>query len=105
MSSPVVAGVAALFLEQCPKAGPSYFSTALINAAYTDSFTGAVPNNAFGYGKLDGFETLINAKEFATFSGNSLICEGDSNQFSITSTNVSYLWESGDTTSFPIFFG
>lgn len=103
MSSPVVAGVAALFLEQCPQAGPSYFSTALINAAYTDSFTGVVPNNAFGYGKLDGFETLINAKEFATFSGNSLICEGDSNQFSITSTNVSYLWESGDTTSFQYF--
>ncbi|MDG2227621.1 MAG: S8 family peptidase, partial [Flavobacteriales bacterium] len=103
MSSPVVAGVAALFLEQCPKADPSYFSDALINAAYADSFTGVVPNNAFGYGKLDGFETLINAKEFATFSGNNLICEGDSNQFSITSTNVSYLWESGDTASFQYF--
>ena len=103
MSSPVVAGVAALFLEQCPKAGSSDFNTALINAAYTDSLTGAVPNNAFGYGKLDGFETLMSAKEFATFSGNSLICEGDSNQFSITSTNVSYLWESGDTTSFQYF--
>ncbi len=103
MSSPVVAGVAALFLEQCPKAGSSDFNTALINAAYTDSLTGAVPNNAFGYGKLDGFETLMSAKEYATFSGNSLICEGDSNQFSITSTNVSYLWESGDTTSFQYF--
>ena len=103
MSSPVVAGVAALFLEQCPKADASYFSDALTNAAYTDSFTGAVPNNSFGYGKLDGFETLIYAKEFATFSGNNLICEGDSNQFSITSTNVSYLWESGDTTSFQYF--
>ena len=103
MASPVVAGVAALFLEQCPKADPSYFSDALINAAYTDSFTGVVPNNAFGYGKLDGFETLINGKELATFSGNSVICEGDSNQFSITSSNVSYLWESGDTTSFQYF--
>ena len=67
MSSPVVAGVAALFLEQCPKADPSYFSDALINAAYTDSFTGVVPNNAFGYGKLDGFETLINGKELQLF--------------------------------------
>ena len=103
MASPVVAGVAALFLEQCPKADPSYFSDAIINAAYADSFTGVVPNNAFGYGKLDGFETLINGKELATFSGNSVICEGDSNQFSITSSNVSYLWESGDTTSFQYF--
>ncbi len=67
MASPVVAGVAALFLEQCPKADPSYFSDALINAAYTDAFTGAVPNNAFGYGKLDGFETLINGKELQLF--------------------------------------
>ena len=99
MSSPVVAGVAALFLEQCPQAGSSDFNTALINATYTDSFTGAVPNNAFGYGKLDGFTTLINAHFTATFSGNSLICEGDSSQFSITSNNVSYLWESGDISS------
>ena len=99
MSSPVVAGVAALFLEQCVQAGPSDFKTALINAAYTDSFTGAVPNNAFGYGKLDGFATLINAHFTATFSGNSLICEGDSSEFSITSSNVSYLWESGDISS------
>ena len=103
MSSPVVAGVAALFLEQCPQAGASDFNTALINAAYTDSFTGAVPNNAFGYGKLDGFATLMNGKEIATFSGNNLICEGDSNQFSITSTNVSYLWESGSTTDSQYF--
>ena len=62
-----------------------------------------MPNNAFGYGKLDGFATLMNGKEIATFSGNSLICEGDSNQFSITSSNVSYLWESGDTASFQYF--
>jgi hypothetical protein len=103
MSSPVVAGVAALFLEQCPKSAPSYFSDALINAAYTDGFTGSLPNYAFGYGKLDGFATLLNGKEVATFSGDNLICEGDSNQFSITSSNVSYLWESGDTTSSQYF--
>ncbi|MDC0313751.1 S8 family peptidase [Flavobacteriales bacterium] len=103
MSSPVVAGVAALFLEQCPQRGASDFNTALINAAYTDSFTGAVPNNAFGYGKLDGFATLINGKEIATYSGNSIICEGDSTQLSITSTNVSYLWESGSTANSHYF--
>lgn len=103
MSSPVVAGVAALFLEQCPKASSSDFNTALINAAYSDSFTGTLPNNAFGYGKLDGFATLLNGKEIAAFSGDNLICEGDSNQFSITSSNVSYLWESGDTTSSQYF--
>jgi len=97
MSSPVVAGVAALFLEQCPQAVPFDFNSALINAAYTDSFTGAVPNNAFGYGKLDGFETLLNAHFTATYSGNNLICEGDSNQFTITSNNVAYLWGTGET--------
>jgi hypothetical protein len=103
MSSPVVAGVAALFLEQCPKAIPSDFNTALINAAYTDGFTGAVPNNAFGYGKLDGFNTLVTAHFTADYSGNSEICEGDSNQFSITSSNVSYIWESGNTSSSHYF--
>jgi hypothetical protein len=46
---------------------------------------------------------MINGKQIATFSGNSLICEGDSNQFSITSSNVSFLWESGDTTSSQYF--
>jgi len=103
MSSPVVAGVAALYLEQCPQAIPEDFSTALINAAYTDTFTGTVPNNAYGYGKLDGFQTLINAHFTADYVGNNVICEGDSNQFTITSNNVTYLWENGETTS-SIYF-
>lgn len=99
MSSPIVAGVAALFLEKCPQGTPTDFNSALINNAYTDNFTGTVPNYAYGYGKLDGFATLVDANFTATYTGNSLICQGDSNLFTITSPNVSYNWETGETVS------
>ena len=47
--------------------------------------------------------TSIAEKPIATYSGNSIICEGDSTQLSITSTNVSYLWKSGNITDSQYF--
>ena len=61
MASPVVAGVGALYLEKCNQANHTNFRNDLINSAYTDSYTGSVPNVRYGYGKLDGFQTLISS--------------------------------------------
>ncbi len=61
MSSPVVAGIAALFLEKCNQSNYQNFKDDLINSAFTDNYTGSVPNNSFGYGKVDGFQTLISS--------------------------------------------
>ncbi len=59
MASPIVAGIAALYLERCNFASYSNFKTDLFNTSYTDAFTGtSLPNNAWGYGKPDAFALL-----------------------------------------------
>ena len=68
MSSPVVAGIAALYLEKCSQANYQNFKNNLINNAYSDEFTGEVPNYSFGYGKVDAFQTLISSGTADTIS-------------------------------------
>jgi subtilisin family serine protease len=58
-ASPVVAGLVALYLQRHPTATNQQIKQAIINCAYQDVFTGnALPNNKWGYGKLDGFATM-----------------------------------------------
>jgi subtilisin family serine protease len=58
MASPVVAGIAALYFERCNKATYQDFMIDIQASAYTDMYTGVVPNNAYGYGKVHAFELL-----------------------------------------------
>ncbi len=58
-SSPVVAGLAALYLQKHPTATNQQVKQAIINCAYSDVFTStSLPNNQWGYGKLDGFAAM-----------------------------------------------
>lgn len=60
-AAPVVAGIGALYLQKNPNATPAQFRQHIICAAKQDSITGSVlPNYRWGYGKADGFKTLIN---------------------------------------------
>lgn len=58
-SAPVVAGLAALYFEANPTATNQMLKQDIINCAKTDTFTGSVPNNLWGNGKLNGFGALI----------------------------------------------
>ncbi len=58
-SAPVVAGLAALYLQKNPTATNIQVKNAIINCTYTDAFTGVVPNTQFGYGKLDGKAAML----------------------------------------------
>ncbi|MFZ9027580.1 MAG: S8 family peptidase [Crocinitomicaceae bacterium] len=60
MASPVVAGIAALYLEKCPFATYSDFLNDLHATAYSDNFTGTTPNNAYGYGKAHALDLILN---------------------------------------------
>lgn len=53
MAAPHVAGAVALLLSANPSLDAAQIKTMLTNAARQDRFTGAVPNNRWGYGKLD----------------------------------------------------
>lgn len=57
-ASPVVAGLAALYLQKNPNATNQQIRQAIINCAYTDGFTGTTPNSRWGNGKLDGFAAM-----------------------------------------------
>lgn len=59
LASPVIAGIAAMYLERCNRATYQDFMTDLQNTAYTDAFTGTVPNNGYGYGKAHALNTLL----------------------------------------------
>jgi subtilisin family serine protease len=53
MSAPVVSGAVALYLQQDPVAPPSTIKSNINNSAFTDSKTGAIPNNTYGHGKIN----------------------------------------------------
>ena len=55
---PVVAGIAALYLQKNPTASAMTVKAAITSCTTTDVFTGAVPNNIYGYGKVNAFTAL-----------------------------------------------
>ncbi len=52
-ANPVVAGVVALMFQADPTLTSTEIKTILRETARTDGFTGSVPNNSWGHGKLD----------------------------------------------------
>ena len=57
-ASPGVAGIAALYLQKNPTATAMDIKNAIISCTTVDGYTGAVPNNSYGYGKANAFTAL-----------------------------------------------
>lgn len=91
MASPVVAGIAALYLEKCKFGTYATFKNLLISSAFTDVFTGTVPNNAYGNGKVNALDLLLatSVEPVPTIvqSGNILTA----------SSSINYQWIKDDT--------
>lgn len=71
MAAPVVAGSIALLLEEDPTLTSSEIKGLLTTTADSDSFTGTVPNDHWGYGRLDVLEAMVqlrNPSGSASFS-------------------------------------
>ncbi len=59
MSSPVVAGIAALYLQKNPTATYADVKNAILSCADNDAFTGnSLPNNHWGYGKVNAYSVI-----------------------------------------------
>ncbi|MBP6531710.1 MAG: S8 family peptidase, partial [Bacteroidia bacterium] len=59
MSSPMVAGICALYLQKNPSATWLDVKNAILNCADNDIFTGtALPNNDWGYGKVNAYAAV-----------------------------------------------
>lgn len=100
MASPLVAGVAALYLEKCSKGTYQSFMDDLQASAMTDAFTGSVPNNAYGYGKIHALNLMLQSNYTATIDGVTPFCSTDT--FSIVSSAnvVNAWWSNGDTNAY-----
>lgn len=105
MASPVVAGIAALYLEKCHNGTYAGFKSALTGTAFSDGFTGAVPNNAYGYGKAHALNTLLVSNYSATVNGPAQFCGSDT-ALAVTGSAIdSILWNSGSTLTYDVMSG
>ena len=76
MSTPHVAGAAAVMLGINPDLDGAHIKNAMMRTARTDEFTGAVPNVFLGHGKLDvlmaGLEAAVIVTDLTATSGGGL---------------------------------
>lgn len=98
MASPVVAGIALLYMEKCPNATMAEIKNAILNTAKQDAFTSTTPNNYYGYGKSDAFAALNTSNFNYSLGPNQNVCAGDSIAISAAGF-TSYLWSTNDTVS------
>lgn len=99
MASPVIAGIAALYLEKCPKATFQDFLTDLYANTWSDSQTGATPNFAYGYGRLNAFSLLNYTNENVVLTGDSVICENPVDIATVADNYNTYEWSTSETTN------
>jgi len=59
MATPVTAGAVALLMQKYPGLTPLQIYNAIQDNALSDSYTGSVPNNTWGYGKLDIYQAAL----------------------------------------------
>lgn len=98
MASPVVAGAAALYLEKCRRSSWDEFKESLIISAYTDDFTGDIPNFSYGYGKLHTLNLLQTTNKIIDIVGSQVICQGPTD-ITTDPQLTNYLWSTMETSS------
>lgn len=97
MASPVVAGTAALYLQKCPSADWMQVRNAIINTAWGDGLTGALPNKYFGYGRVHAFNALVssNLKDIAITASDDQMCSNASVTAAAPAGYAHYWWSNG----------
>jgi hypothetical protein len=107
MSSPMVAGLCALILNKDGALTPAQMKTKLYNTARTDTYTGAVPNPDWGYGKMNGLPADMTAPTVTVSApnGGEVLAAGSStnitwsasDNFAVDHVDLYYSTDSGST--------
>lgn len=101
IASPVVAGVAALYLQRCPDASMAEIKQAIVQNAMRDIHTGNnLPDNNFGYGKVNALKALESSvfQTNISYNGDTNLCQGESITLNAPSGFARYEWSNGATT-------
>lgn len=101
MAAPVISGIAALYMEKCGRPTYNDFLQDLTSTAYTDGYTGVVPNNAYGYGKAHALDLMLALEINPSIVGDTGLCS-DPIDLSINlpgATLDSVYWSNGPTTA------
>lgn len=69
MASPVVAGIAALYLEKCPSSSYKDFLSDLHKNTDVYAHYGSVPNYTYGYGRINAYKLLVHNGDFDNNAG------------------------------------
>jgi len=99
MASPIVAGVAALYLQRCPYSSASTIKNAIVSSSYQDLFTGELPNVSWGNGKLDGLGVLHQSVESIPIQEDMFACNDSLVQLAISGAYSNIQWNTGDTSA------
>src|SRR5690554_2494722 len=98
MTSPVIAGIAALYLERCPNSSIEDFKTDLFGTATADNYTGSTPNNRYGYGKVNAFDLIVNKNGNLQILGDTAICQVPV-ELTTNIPMLNYEWSNGSYSS------
>jgi subtilisin family serine protease len=66
MAAPHVAGIVALLLQVNPNLTATQVKDILESSADADQSTGAVPNNTYGYGRVNAYSAIIRALQLSS---------------------------------------
>lgn len=102
IASPGVAGVVALLFESCLDYDYAHIKSALTNGAKEDNDTGPIPNNYYGYGKLDALKSIMQTSSQVSLIGGAgttledslSVCAGD--QIEMSQQFLIQRWNTGD---------
>ncbi len=97
MAAPVVAGIAALYLEKCPTSSYKDFINDLTNNTDVFYHYGAMPNYTYGHGRVNAYKLLVHNGEFSNNVG---YCGADF-QLGVDGLDSlrNFVWSTGDSTA------
>ncbi len=97
MASPVVAGIAALYLEKCPTSSYADFIRDIENNADVFAHYGTMPNYSYGHGRINAYKSLVHNGKFSNDMG---YC-GANFQLGVSGVDSTrnFVWSTGDTTA------
>jgi hypothetical protein len=95
-ASPMVAGISALYFEKCPGKNWEDLKLALTQNTTVDAFTTNLPNNQWGFGKVNALKALKSSTPNpALLANGNEFCDGELFQISLATNFDSILWNNG----------